>query len=52
MKKTTYETPQAELIEVRFEGNLCTSPQGTWDNSIKKGSTWYEGDPNEDFGLE
>ena len=25
-KKTNYEAPEAEILEVRFEGNFCASP--------------------------
>ena len=56
-KKTTYLSPETELLVVRFEGNFCGtgSPDGTWDNSIKGGSNWgssaYEGNDNP-YGLE
>lgn len=48
-KKQLYETPQAELIVVRFEENIMSD--GSWDNSIKKGSVWSD-DPDDGYGLE
>ena len=28
-KKLIYEAPEAEILVVRFEGMVCTSPNGT-----------------------
>ena len=47
MKKKFYETPEAELFTVRFEGNMMQgSPYGT--NGLQKGqkvsSNWSEWD--------
>ncbi len=50
MKKKYYENPESELITVRFEENIMSD--GTWDNSIKKGSTWSSDDPEDGYGLE
>ena len=50
-KKQFYEAPEAELIVVRFEENIM-SPNGSWDDSIKKGSTWSADDPEDGYGLE
>ena len=50
-KKLTYEQPSCDLFVVRFEeGVLTGSPDGTWNNSIKQGSTW--GSTEDDYGLE
>ena len=49
-KKLVYEAPGAELILVRFEENIMSD--GTWDNSIKKGTVWYGDAPEESYGLE
>ena len=48
-KKQLYETPQAELIVVRFEENIL-SPDGSWDNSIENGTKW--GADDDDYGME
>ena len=37
MKKKFYETPEAELFTVRFEGNLCQSPYGYSTNGLQRG---------------
>ena len=52
MIKKTYENPKSELITVRFEENFCTSPNGSWDDSIKRGSIWSTDDPEDGYGLE
>ncbi len=52
MNKKHYENPESELIVVRIEGNFCQSPDGTWDNSLKEGSTWSTDDPDDGYGLE
>ena len=50
MMKKHYEFPESELITVRFEENIMSD--GTWDNSIKKGTTWNEDAPEDAYGLE
>ena len=50
MIKKFYEIPESELIMVRFEENIMSD--GTWDNSIKKGTTWNEDAPEDAYGLE
>ena len=52
-KKLLYESPDAEVIELRLENNqmLDGSPDGTWDNSISGGSKWG-GSDDDDYGLE
>ena len=56
-RKTSYTSPEVELLVVRCEQNLLTgsNPDGTWDNAIKGGSTWgsnaYDGN-NNPYGLE
>ena len=50
-KKSLYEAPTTDVLVVRFEeGVLTGSPDGTWNNSIKQGSTW--GSTEDDYGLE
>ena len=49
-KKQLYETPEAEVLVVKIERNILSD--GTWDNSIRKGSTWADGDPEDGYGLE
>ena len=49
-KKLLYEVPETELILVKFEENIMSD--GTWDNSIRKGSTWSSDDPEDGYGLE
>ena len=51
-KKLLYSAPEAELLVVKFEENFLQSPDGTWDNSIKGGSTWSSDDPEDGYGLE
>ena len=51
-KKLLYSAPEAELLVVRFEENFLTSPDGSWDKSIKEGSTWSTDDPEDGYGLE
>lgn len=51
-KKHLYEAPETELILVKFEGNFCASPDGSWDNSIKEGTTWNPTAPSDGYGLE
>ena len=48
--KLEYEAPEVNTLEVKFEGNLLAGSDGSWDNSIKNGSTWNTDD--EDYGLE
>ncbi len=50
-KKLLYSAPEAELLNVKFEENIM-SPDGTWGNSIKEGSTWSADDPEDGYGLE
>lgn len=50
-KKLLYSAPEAELLIVKFEENIM-SPDGTWGNSIKEGSTWSTDDPEDGYGLE
>ena len=49
MKKTTYETPQAEQIEVRFEGNLCTSPGNYSTPGRVSNPEFYDGSVDDDM---
>ena len=50
-KNSLYEAPTTNILVVRFEGALLTgSPDGTWNNSIKKGSVWNQDE--DDYGLE
>ena len=49
--KLRYEVPEAETFVVRFEGIVCTSPDVSWDKSIKRGTQWVE-DDEIDYGLE
>ena len=54
IKNKFYEAPEAELLVVSFEENFCgTTGDGTWDNSIRTGSSWAS-DPqgDEGYGLE
>ena len=48
IKKKVYETPEAELLFVRFEENILS---GEWDSSINPGSTWSPDDPD-GYGME
>ena len=48
-KLESYEAPITNVLELRFEGMVCTSP-GLWDDSIIPGTNWG-GDSN-DYGLE
>ena len=54
MTKNLYVTPETEVLEVRFEENIM-SPNGSWNNSIKSGSSWgssaYDNNDNP-YGLE
>ena len=50
-KKAFYEAPEAEILNVRFEENIL-SGDGTWDNSIKQGTSWNDDDPAGGYGLE
>ena len=47
----SYEAPEAIEFWVRNESAFCTSPNGSWDNSIKQGTTWGDND-DDDYGLE
>ena len=49
MIKKHYEIPESELLTVRFEESILSD--GTWDKSIRPGTTWYD-DDDDDFGLE
>ena len=44
-----YAAPVCETLDVRFESVLQAS-DGTWNNSIKQGSTWNNNET--DYGLE
>lgn len=48
--KLDYEAPEVNTFVVNFEANLLAGSDGSWDNSIKNGSTWNTDD--EDYGLE
>lgn len=48
--KTTYDAPLTRIIEVKMEGLIAASPDGSWDKSIKDGTTW--GDDGDDYGME
>lgn len=50
MNKRIYEIPESEIISVKFEENIMSD--GTWDNSIKKGTTWNGDAPEDGYGLE
>lgn len=45
-----YAAPVCNVLDVKVEGVMCQSPNGSWDNSIKSGSTW--GSSDGDYGLE
>jgi len=47
--QSSYVAPECKSISVLGEGVICSSGDGTWDNSIKDGSTWGGDD---DYGLE
>lgn len=49
-KKLFYTAPTSKLFEVRMEGLIAASPDGSWDKSIKEGSKW--GSDDEDYGME
>lgn len=49
MNKKIYEIPESEMIFVNFEENIMSD--GTWDNSIQKGTSW-NGDAPDGYGLE
>lgn len=46
----SYEAPTSIVFGFVNEEVLCESPNGSWDSSIKNGSTWDNDD--EDYGLE
>lgn len=50
IQKHFYEAPEAELLVVKFERNVCSD--GTWDGSIQQGTTWNPTIPNDYYGLE
>ena len=52
MKKNLFVIPETDVLEAKFEGLLCGSPDGTWDNSIKQGSTWGTSGDEDPYGLE
>ena len=51
-KKELYEAPSVETYDLVPESNLLdtASPNGSWDNSIRGGTTW--GSSSEDYGME
>ena len=50
MKKKFYETPEAELFTVRFEGNLCQSPYGAAGKAGQR-LKYYEDDDDYVYNL-
>lgn len=44
-----YVSPNSDVLELRVENFVCTSP-GAWDDSINHGSEW--GGNGEGYGLE
>lgn len=51
-KKEFYEAPEWGLRVLMLERTpICTSPDGSWDNSIRGGSTWAN-DPDDGYGLD
>lgn len=49
--KELYSSPTTKILVVKIEGSILTgSPDGSWDNSIKGGSTWDSSEA--DYGLE
>ena len=49
-KKQFYETPEAEVLVVKIERNILSD--GTWDGSIKPGTTWSDDNPDDGYGLD
>lgn len=48
LKKLLYEAPEAELLDVRFEGNFCQTNQGGFgdtnadpDDQSGNGDSWW-----------
>ena len=54
MKKEVYSQPVSEIFELKLLGSVLQggSPDGTWDNSIRKGTTWGDTTGEENYGLE
>ena len=51
--KLVYEAPEAEIYAVRIEGRvLMGSPDGTWDKSIRGGTSWDSPSGDDPYGLE
>ena len=50
-KKELYESPSVETYDLIPEGNLLenASPNGSWDSSIKGGTTWDTSTNDEDY---
>ena len=42
LKKSTYSTPEAELLEVRFEGNILSNVEGVTIISGDDAGEWDE----------
>lgn len=50
-KKEIYKAPEMRSVVLIKEGVMQTASQtGTWDNSIRKGTTWDTSDT--DYGME
>ena len=54
MKKLLYEQPKAEVFEIRLRNHVLIggSPDGSWDNSIKGGTTWGSAEGDDPYGME
>ena len=48
-KKTIYEAPEAEILNVRFEGNFCTSPNDYGPNGGVSNPEPYNGSDDDDM---